>query len=69
MHDTRDANVNQDSGYELPNFWNATYKKLKGAASFCQLGTKSLLVLLYPFSPLLSRIEASNQSVRGYKEL
>ena len=29
----KDARFNRDSGYELPDCWIATYKKLKGGAS------------------------------------
>ena len=29
----KDACFNQDSGYELPDYWIATYKKLKGGVS------------------------------------
>ena len=33
-HDAReDARFNRDNGYELPDCWIATYKKLKGGAS------------------------------------
>ena len=36
-----DMRLNQNSGYEVPDFWIATHKKLKGGASFSGHGAST----------------------------
>ena len=38
-----DARFNRDSGYELPDCWIATYKKLKGGASLSSAHSASTI--------------------------